>query len=137
MMYKSYLKQFHGDINIENVLKYNNLSLKIIDEMEKTTHRTIEFWTEVKSSRDKSKLYKAAVNISNSIRDMKSFSTELINDLEYKDINFYKLYCDFLEKIIFHEQDAIELREKLKLIQNDLNNITLNENDSIVYFQFK
>ena len=131
-MYQSYSQQFNEHIDIENVLKYNNLSSEIIKEMEKTTQRTVDFWNEVKSSSDKSNIYEAAVKISNSIREMKAYSTELVNDLGYKDINFLKLYCDFLEKIIFNEQDAMELREKLKIIENDLNNIHLNENESIV-----
>jgi hypothetical protein len=134
ILQKNYRERLDDDIDIENVLIYNNLSYSIIEEMERATGKTIEFWQEIKSSSDKPKIYEAAVEISKSIRKIKLFYSDLINNLGFKDINFFKLFRDFLEKIIFHEQETTELREKLFYLQSDIDQTSQNENENLVFY---
>ena len=88
--------------------------------MEKTTEKTIEFWSEVKSEIKRSKIYSVAEKISNCIKEMKIYYIELIEKLKYRNMNFLKLYSDFLDKIIFNEKDGLELKEKISHIQYEL-----------------
>ena len=132
MLRKNYREHLENDIDIENVLKYNDLSYRIVEEMEKATEKTIEFWQEVKSTNDTPKMYEAAIEIANSIRNIKSLYFNLNDNLGFKMINFYKLYCDFLEKIIFHEEDANDIRDKLNSLQSDNDQLFQNEKEYLV-----
>jgi len=80
--------------------------------MELTTEKTIEFWTEVKSEINRSKIYSSASSISICIKEMKKLYNMLMENLKFRNMNFLNLYADFLEKIIFNEEDGLELKKK-------------------------
>ena len=118
-MYKDFLADKKDNIDIEITLNYNNLSNSMLDKMEKTAEITIEFWMDVRSDFNRSKIYDSAVKISKNIKIIKDNYNELVNKNKYKNIKLLLLYYDFLSKIIFYEQDTIELRDKIISFNQD------------------
>jgi|LauGreDrversion4_2_1035121.scaffolds.fasta_scaffold1369394_1 hypothetical protein len=112
-MYKSYLEGKKDNIDIETTLKYNSLSFAMLDLIDKTTQTAIEFWLDVKSDFNRSKIYDSAVKISKNIQLIRENYDELVNKLKYKNVKLLYLYYDFLEKIIFYEQDCKEIKDKI------------------------
>lgn len=112
-MYKGYLEGKKDNIDIETTLKYNNLSFAMLDLIDKTTQIAIEFWLDVKSDFNRSKIYDSAVKISKNIQLIRENYDELVNRLKYKNVKLLYLYYDFLEKIIFYEQDCKEIKDKI------------------------
>ena len=129
-MYSFYLELKKEFIDIERTLRYNNLSSTMLDKMQNTAQTCIEFWMDVKSDFNKSKIYDSAVKISKNIKIIKENFDVLVNKFSYKNVKLLILYKDFLEKIIFYEQDCREIKEKIK----QYNQITDSAND---YIEFK
>ena len=109
----------------------------MLDTMEKTAQITIEFWMDVRSDFNRSKIYDSAVKISKNIKIIKDNYDELVNKNKYKNIKLLLLYYDFLSKIIFYEQDTIELRDKIINFNQHRDNSTSlidNKESSMVIF---
>jgi hypothetical protein len=131
IMYKDYLLKKEEDFHIENVLKYNVLTNDIIDLMQHTANETIQFWGEIKSKQNGVKLYENAVNIHKNVNLMKSFFTELVHSLKFRNRYFIKFFSVFLEKTIFHDSDSInfnklylkELIDHADIYDNDRNEL--------------
>ena len=119
-------------VDIESIMQYNDIISKILDLMEKTTEKTIEFWGDVKSDIKKSKIYQSSEKISYCLKKMKVYYFELMDKLRFRNLNFLNLYSDFLQKIIFNENEGIELKEKICQIQKEIDTTFQIENETEV-----
>ena len=63
---------------------------------------------------------------------MKVYYFELMDKLRFRNLNFLNLYSDFLQKIIFNENEGIELKEKICQIQKDIDTTFQIENETEV-----
>jgi hypothetical protein len=110
------------------------LITKLLDKMELTTEKTIEFWTEVKSEINRSKIYSSASSISICIKEMKKLYNMLMENLKFRNMNFLNLYADFLEKIIFNEEDGLELKKKVNHFRYEIENNFQTDNENEISF---
>ena len=63
---------------------------------------------------------------------MKVYYFELMDKLRFRNLNFLHLYSDFLQKIIFNENEGIELKEKICQIQKEIDTTFQIENETEV-----
>ena len=125
-MYINYFDGMKDNIDIEKTLRYNDLSLTMLNTIELTVSIAIEFWGYLKSVFNISKVNDSAVKISKNIKIIKDIYDELFNKLNYQNLRLLLLYYYFLNKILFNELNCKEIEDKI--IQFNQNRENFNNN---------
>ena len=125
-MYISFFDGMKDNIDIEKTLRYNDLSLTMLNTIELTVSIAIEFWGYLKSVFNISKVNDSAVKISKNIKIIKDIYDELFNKLNYQNLRLLLLYYYFLNKILFNELNCKEIEDKI--IQFNQNRENFNNN---------
>ncbi len=125
-----------SEFDILTVIKNDEYSYNIMESITKIVKDTSDFWMEIKNSKNSEKVNELSESISKGIKEIKQLSKDSEVDKKYFNIEVAELYIDFLESVIFNEQESNELKEKVNLVKK-ANKLVIDNPNYIVKFLFK
>ena len=105
---------------VEDVIKYDSLVNKILDNIEVITNEIMQFWSKIKAKKIDEKIYENSEVISELIKKTNTIFQEIDNTLSFKSLEFLKLYTNFIEDIVNNEDEGLELRDKITNLIHDI-----------------
>jgi len=113
-MYKNYLKKTDSVFDIPRVIANDEITNNMLENINKTVKEISIFWKEVSNSDKRGDtINELSETISLRIYQLKHEITKMETICKPVSMNLLELYIDFLENVIFNEQECFEFKEKL------------------------
>lgn len=141
-IYTEYKKNLNEDLSIELVLEYNEITNKIIENMETISKEMYQFWSIITMSKfttvneKKAKrymigvdgqsnecpnIYTCAINASKHNEILKKSYDQMLNTKHFINKKVLFIYIIFLEKVVFNIKEVKRVKSKLKLYEDEHN----------------
>lgn len=118
-LYVEYSAKTNSEVDIEDVLKYNNIVLRIVENMTDVTKQMKIFWSIIAGvkSKQKSDLYSCGLSLTKKIKKLRILYSEMISNNNYTNQQTIYIYSIFLGKVAMNYEEAKRVRKDL--MRND------------------
>lgn len=118
-LYIEYSAKTNSEVDIEDVLKYNNTVLRIVENMTDVSKQMKIFWSIIAGvkSNQKCDLYSCALSLTKKLSKLQKLYSEMISNDNYTNQQTIYIYSIFLGKVAMNYEEA--KRVKRDLMRND------------------
>ena len=120
-LYIEFSAKPHDEVDIEDVLHYNDIVSKLVEAMSSTTTSMKTFWSiianiKLKVSSSTSKhidLYSLSISLTNNIKYISSLFNIIYSNKNYTNKQIVYIYSVFLNRVVLDRKNAKDIKSKL------------------------